>query len=150
LSAKRDWGHAKDYVDAMWRILQLDKPDDFVIATGVTTEVRDFVRMAFEEVGITIEFHGEGIAEKGIVSKINDNQEFVKIGQEVVAIDPYYFRPTEVDLLLGDPSKAKRLLNWESKYSVRDIVKEMVASDVHIFRGEKLLKDNGFKTKKFW
>jgi GDPmannose 4,6-dehydratase len=150
LSAKRDWGHAKDYVDAMWRILQHDKPDDFVIATGITTEVREFVRMAFSEVGIELEFQGSGVDEKAIVTKCSNPEFSINIGEEVVAIDPYYFRPTEVDLLLGDPSKAKRLLNWEPKYSVKDIVKEMVASDIHHFKGEKLLRDNGYRTKNYW
>jgi GDPmannose 4,6-dehydratase len=150
LSSKRDWGHAKDYVDAMWRVLQFEKPEDFVIATGVTTEVREFVRMAFNEVGLELEFRGEGVNEKAVVIKCNNALYSIPLGKEVVAIDPYYFRPTEVDLLLGDPSKAKRLLNWEPKYTVKDIVKEMVASDIHLFEGEKLLKDNGFKTKNYW
>lgn len=150
LSAKRDWGHAKDYVDAMWRILQLDKPDDFVIATGVTTEVREFVRMAFEEVGIEMEFTGNGINEKGFVKKYDFNKSTVKEGQEVVAIDPYYFRPTEVDILQGDITKAKKVLGWSPNYSIKDIVREMIASDLHLFEGQKLLKDNGFKTMNFW
>jgi len=150
LSARRDWGHAKDYVDAMWRILQLDKPDDFVIATGVTTEVREFVRMAFQEVGIELEFTGSGIDEKGFVKNCYDNKCEVKKGQEVVAIDPYYFRPTEVDILQGDSSKAKIMLDWTPTYTVKDIVKEMVSSDVQIFKGQKLLKDNGFIPKDFW
>jgi GDPmannose 4,6-dehydratase len=150
LSAKRDWGHAKDFVDAMWRILQLDKPEDFVIATGVTTEVREFVRMAFEEVGVELEFQGSGIDEKGIVTKSKNPEYSIKEGQEVVAIDPYYFRPTEVDILQGDPTKAKKLLGWESKYTVKDIVKEMVASDIYFFKGELLLKNNGFGAKKIW
>ena len=146
----REWGHAKDFVDAMWRILQLDMPDDFVIATGITTEVRKFVKMAFEEVGFEIEFRGSGINEKAFVPKCNNPEYSVKTGQEIVAIDPYYFRTTEVDILLGDPTKAKKLLNWESKYTVRDLVNEMVASDIHHFKGEKLLKENGFQTKISW
>jgi GDPmannose 4,6-dehydratase len=150
LSAKRDWGHAKDYVDAMWRVLQHHEADDFVIATGIATEVREFVRMAFEEVGIELEFTGSDVHEKAIVSKCNKPEYKIEIGHEVVAIDPYYFRPTEVDILMGDPTKAKRLLNWESKYTVRELVKEMVESDIHHFKGEKLLKDNGYKTKKSW
>ncbi len=150
LAAKRDWGHAKDYVDAMWRILQHDKADDFVIATGVTTEVREFVRMAFDEAGIELEFCGNGIDEKAIVTKCSKPEFAVCIGQEVVAIDPYYFRPTEVELLLGDASKANQLLNWKPKYLVKDIVKEMVASDIHHFKGEKLLSDNGYRTKNYW
>lgn len=147
LSAKRDWGHAKDYVEAMWRVLQYKKPEDFVIATGITTEVREFVRLAFNEVGIELEFKGEGINEKAYVASCKNPEFQLVIGKEVVAIDPYYFRPTEVDLLIGDSSKARTLLGWEPKYTVRDIVKEMVESDLLIFKGEKLLKDSGFKMK---
>jgi GDPmannose 4,6-dehydratase len=150
LSAKRDWGHAKDYVDAMWRILQLDKPDDFVIATGVTTEVREFVRMAFREVGIELEFTGDGINEKGIVTKCHSIESSVKEGQEVVAIDPYYFRPTEVDILQGDITKARKILGWTPTYTVQDIVKEMIMMDLHLVEGHKLLKENGFKSMNFW
>ena len=144
LSSKRDWGHAKDYVDAMWRVLQYEKPEDFVIATGITTEVREFVRLAFNEVGIELEFKGEGIDEKAYVASCNNPEFQLVIGKEVVAIDPYYFRPTEVDLLLGDSTKARTLLGWEPKYSITDLIKEMVASDLHLFKGERLLKDNGF------
>ncbi len=150
LSAKRDWGHAKDYVDAMWRILQLEKADDFVIATGITTEVREFVKMAFREIGAEIEFQGTGINEKGIVNSCTCDQYVVSIGQEVVAIDPYYFRPTEVDVLQGDPTKAKKVLGWEPKYTISEMVKEMVLNDIHIFKGQKLLKENGFISKDFW
>jgi GDPmannose 4,6-dehydratase len=150
LSAKRDWGHAKDYVDAMWRILQYNKPEDFVIATGVATEVREFVRMAFDEVGVEVEFQGIGIDEKAIISKCNNPEFSIKEGQQVVAVDPYYFRPTEVDILLGDSTKARKLLGWDPKYSVRDIVKEIVCADIHLFKGEKLLIENGFKTKNYW
>lgn len=150
LSAKRDWGHAKDYVDAMWRMLQYERPEDFVIATGITTEVRDFVRFAFREVGIELEFTGTGVDEKAFVVQCNNLEYPVAIGQEVVAIDPYYFRPTEVDILMGDPSKAKKLLDWEPKHTVKDIVREMVQSDLQLFKGEKLLRDNGFKIKNYW
>lgn len=150
LSAKRDWGHAKDYVDAMWRILQYEKPEDFVIATGISTEVREFVRMAFEEIGIEIEFQGNGIDEKGIVVNSFDSDSYVKEGQEVLSVDPYYFRPTEVDILQGDPTKAKNMLNWEPKYTVKDIVKEMIKCDLHLFQGQKLLKENGFLSKDYW
>jgi len=145
LDAKRDWGHAKDYVEAMWLILQQDKPEDFVIATGITTTVRDFIKMAFHEAGILLEFKGEGINETGIVKSISGNNNFVKPGQEVVAIDPRYFRPTEVDLLIGDPTKANTKLNWKPKYDLPSLVKEMVAADVVLFQKEKLLKDAGFK-----
>jgi len=150
LSAKRDWGHAKDYVDAMWRILQYEKPEDFVIATGVTTEVREFARMAFSEVGIDLEFKGSGMNEKAFITKCNNPKYQLAIGQEVIAVDPYYFRPTEVDLLLGDSSKAKTLLGWDPKFTVKDIVKEMIASDIHFFEGQQLLKENGFKTTYYW
>ncbi|HSC53205.1 MAG TPA: GDP-mannose 4,6-dehydratase [Phnomibacter sp.] len=130
LDARRDWGHAKDYVDAMWRILQLDQPEDFVIATGVTTPVRDFVRMAFAELGISIDFKGEGVGEKGFVAACHNSDYQLPIGKEVVSVDPKYFRPTEVELLIGDPTKAKTKLGWEPQYDLATLVKEMVASDV--------------------
>lgn len=130
IDAKRDWGHAKDYVEAMWRILQQDTPDDFVVATGVTTTIRDFVRMAFEEVGIEIEFKGEGVDEKAYVVSCSNPDYQLPAGQLVMAIDPEYFRPTEVDLLIGDPTKAKTKLGWEPKYDLAGLVKEMVASDL--------------------
>jgi GDPmannose 4,6-dehydratase len=130
LDAKRDWGHAKDYVEAMWMILQQDKPDDFVIATGVTTTVRDFIRMAFEEVGIALEFKGEGVDEKGYVVQCSNPDYQLPAGKLVVAVDPEYFRPTEVELLIGDPAKAKAKLGWEPKYDLAGLVKEMVASDL--------------------
>jgi GDPmannose 4,6-dehydratase len=146
LDAKRDWGHAKDYVEAMWRILQYDKLEDFVIATGITTEVREFVRMAFLETGMEIEFRGKGIDEKGIVVNCRNNEYQLPIGKTVVEIDPYYFRPTEVDLLLGDSTKARTMLGWKPEYTVQDIVKEMVKTDLGLFKREKLLRENGFFT----
>jgi GDPmannose 4,6-dehydratase len=130
LDAQRDWGHAKDYVDAMWRILQQDEPEDFVIATGVTTAVREFVRMAFAEVGITVAFSGEGLEEKGIVVACNNDEYQVAIGKQVVAVDPAYFRPTEVELLIGDPVKAKAKLGWQPSYNLSALIKEMMTSDV--------------------
>ena len=130
LNAQRDWGHAKDYVEAMWRMLQQDKPEDFVIATGVTTPVRDFVEMAFAEVGITLKFRGEGIHEKGYVAGCSDDEYRLPIGKEVIAVDPAYFRPTEVDLLIGDATKAKTLLGWKPTYTLDVLVKEMMESDV--------------------
>ena len=130
LDAQRDWGHAKDYVEAMWRILQQDKPDDFVIATGVTTTVRDFVKMAFAEVGITIEFKGAGIEEKGYVTHCENTTYQLSEGLQVVSVDAAYFRPTEVELLIGDPTKAKQVLGWEPKYDLASLVKEMVAADL--------------------
>ncbi len=145
LDAKRDWGHAKDYVEAMWLILQQDKPEDYVIATGVTTTVRDFITMAFAEVGIEIAFRGEGIEETGYVKSCTQKEGPLQPGQEIVAIDPRYFRPTEVELLIGDPTKANKQLGWKPKYDLPALVKEMVAADVELFQREKLLKDAGYK-----
>jgi len=145
MDAKRDWGHAKDYVEAMWLILQQDEAEDFVIATGVTTSVRDFITMAFEEAGIEVEFKGKGIDEKGIVRSISKEVTAVAIGQEVVCIDPRYFRPTEVELLIGDPTKAQTKLGWKPQYDLPALVKEMVTADLELFKRELLLKDAGFK-----
>lgn len=147
LDAERDWGHAKDYVEAMWRILQQDTAEDFVIATGVTTRVREFVRLAFAEVGIVVEFKGDGAEEKGyVVSCSNPDYQIVE-GTEVVAVDPAYFRPTEVDLLIGDPTKSKTRLGWEPKYDLAALVKEMVAADVELFKKESILKGHGYHVK---
>ncbi|WP_293784008.1 GDP-mannose 4,6-dehydratase [uncultured Pedobacter sp.] len=145
LDAERDWGHAKDYVEAMWRILQQDIAEDFVIATGVTTRVREFVRMAFAEVGIVIDFKGEGVDEKGYIAACNHPDYQLEIGSEVVGVDAAYFRPTEVDLLIGDPTKSKTKLGWEPKYDLAALVKEMVAADVEHFHKQKLLKSHGYK-----
>ncbi|MBD1393322.1 GDP-mannose 4,6-dehydratase [Mucilaginibacter glaciei] len=147
LDAQRDWGHAKDYVEAMYLILQQEVAEDFVIATGVTTRVREFVRLAFAELGIAVEFKGEGVDEKGYVVSCSNPNYQVEIGKEVVAVDPKYFRPTEVDLLIGDPTKSKTKLGWEPKYDLQGLVKEMVATDVELFRREKLLKDSGYQIK---
>jgi len=152
LSAQRDWGHAKDYVEAMWLILQLDKAEDFVIATGVTTTVREFVRMAFAELGIEIEFSGKAEAEKGvIIDRDNDklkelglDPEKIKLGQTIVKVDPAYYRPTEVDLLIGDPSKANNKLGWKPKYDLEMLVNEMVLSDLKLMQREEYLKKGGF------
>ncbi|MCQ2562303.1 MAG: GDP-mannose 4,6-dehydratase [Alphaproteobacteria bacterium] len=137
LNSKRDWGHAKDYVEGMWRMLQIDKPDDFVLATGVTTSIRDFVTMTFKELGIDIEWQGAGIEEKGI-------DKFT--GKTIVEVDPRYFRPAEVDLLLGDSTKARTLLGWKTTYDLQALCKEMVESDLEIAKKEKLLNENGYKT----
>lgn len=145
LNAKRDWGHAKDYVEAMYLILQQDEPDDYVIATGKTTEVRDFVRMAFGEVGITLEFKGNGVDEVGVVASCSNPEFQLPLGREVVAIDPRYFRPTEVDLLIGDPTKAKEKLGWVTKYELPDLVKDMMASDLKLFERDKYLQQGGHK-----
>jgi len=130
LDAQRDWGHAKDYVEAMWRILQQDEAEDFVIATGVTTKVREFIKMAFLEVGITLEFIGKGVEERGVIAACDNEEYQLEIGKEVVAVDPEYFRPTEVDLLIGDATKARTKLGWTPKYDLPALVKEMMESDV--------------------
>ncbi len=132
LDAQRDWGHAKDYVEAMWRILQQDQPDDYVIATGKTTTVREFVRMAFAEVGIELDFINSGEQEIAKVKACHNNLYNVEIGKTVVKVDPQYFRPTEVDLLIGDPTKSKTILGWEPKYDLPQLVKEMVVNDVKL------------------
>lgn len=143
IDAKRDWGHAKDYVEAMWRILQQDKAEDYVIATGITTSVRDFIRMAFEQVGVELEFKGEGVNEKGYVKSCTNEYAFTQ-GQQVVCIDPKYFRPTEVELLIGDPTKAKEKLGWEPKYTLKEMIEEMVQADIDAFKREQILINNGF------
>lgn len=152
LSAQRDWGHAKDYVEAMWLMLQQDKPEDFVIATGITTTVRDFVRMSFAEIGVEVEFSGKDEREKGVIIDRDDDRlralglspENIKLGQTVVKVDPAYFRPTEVDLLIGDPSKAHQKLGWKPKYDLHALVSEMVESDLKLMRKEEYLKAGGF------
>lgn len=134
LDAQRDWGHAKDYVEAMWRILQQDAPEDYVIATGITTSVREFVRLAFQEAGIKIAFTGNGIHERGIVVDCQNEYFSLPTGQIVVAVDPAYFRPTEVDLLIGDPAKAKQQLGWEPHYTLEMLIREMIAADIDKYR----------------
>ncbi len=158
LSAQRDWGHAKDYVEAMWRILQQDVAEDYVIATGVTTTVRDFVRLAFEEVGIEIEFSGKGEQEKGVIIHVDEAKcsaldltaEQFKLGTTVVKVDPTYFRPTEVDVLLGDPSKANKQLEWKPEYDLPALVKDMVLSDLQLMKKDEYLKKGGFTTNNYY
>ncbi|HET6253687.1 MAG TPA: GDP-mannose 4,6-dehydratase [Puia sp.] len=147
LDARRDWGHAKDYVEAMWRILQQPEPEDYVIATGVTTPVREFVRMAFAQIGVELEFKGKAEKEVGIVASSTNPDFIVERGREVVAVDARYYRPTEVDLLIGDASKARTKLGWEPHYDLPMLVKEMVDSDIQLFRRERILKDSGFYIK---
>ena len=155
LDAKRDWGHAKDYVEAMWRILQQDTAEDYVIATGVTTKVRDFISMAFMEMGISLRFEGEGEDEKGFIKEIDEsifnavtgkNSKEVNCvpGKKVLSVDARYFRPTEVDLLIGDPTKAQEKLKWKPKYDLPALVKEMILSDVELFKKDLQLKESGF------
>ncbi|MCO6497498.1 MAG: GDP-mannose 4,6-dehydratase [Chitinophagaceae bacterium] len=140
LDARRDWGHAKDYVEAMWMILQQDEPEDFVISTGVTTSVRDLVKIAFEKVGIEIAFVGEGADEKGIIVSCSDENYQIEPGTQVVAIDPNYYRPTEVDLLIGDSTKARTKLGWKPKYDLRQMVEEMVQSDLETYKLRSMSK----------
>ena len=158
LNSKRDWGHAKDYVEAMYLILQQDKPEDFVIATGQTTEIREFVKMAFGHVGVSLEFKGSGVDEIGFVSQVNadlfEGQTGKKchlaIGQEVVFVDPKYFRPTEVDLLIGDPTKSKEKLGWKPKYDLPALVEDMMNSDIRLMQKQDYLREGGFDTQNYF
>lgn len=158
LSSQRDWGHAKDYVEAMWLMLQQEKAEDYVIATGVTTTVRDFVKMAFAELGIEVEFSGKDAAEKGVIIDRDEERlreldipvENIKLGQTVVKVDPQYFRPTEVDLLIGDSTKAQTKLGWKPKYDLPMLLAEMVNSDLHLMRKEEYLKKGGFSIMNYF
>lgn len=145
MDAQRDWGHAKDYVRMMWMILQADEPEDWVIATNKTTAVRDFVRMSFAEVGIELEFKGEGVDEKGYIKACNNLEYQLEIGKEVVAVDPKYFRPTEVDILIGDATKAKEKLGWVPEYSLQDLVSDMMQSDLKLMKKDQFLKNGGYR-----
>jgi GDPmannose 4,6-dehydratase len=147
LDSKRDWGHAKDYVEAMWLILQQPEPEDYVIATGVTTSIRDFVHMAFGKVGIELEFKGSGDGETGVVKRSTNPDYPVAVGKEVIAVDKKYYRPTEVELLIGDATKAQTKLGWKPKYNLDMLVTEMVDADLEVFRREKTLKESGFAIK---
>lgn len=158
LDAKRDWGHAKDYIVAMWLMLQQDTPQDYVIATGITTTVRDFIRMAFAELGIEVEFSGKEENEKGVIIDIDQdraaslgiNTDALKFGQTIVRIDPKYYRPTEVDLLIGDPSKAKKQLGWEPTYDLQALVTDMVQSDLNVAKKDEHMKKGGFNTLNYF
>ncbi|MDR1120149.1 MAG: GDP-mannose 4,6-dehydratase [Dysgonamonadaceae bacterium] len=157
LSSKRDWGHAKDYVKAMYLVLQQERPDDYVIATGVTTTIRDFIRYAFEEVGVEIAFQGEGIQEKGIVVGIQESLFKEKVGEvylekfkknirkPVVGVDSAYFRPTEVELLIGDATKSRQKLGWNPAYSLAGLIKDMMSSDLKLMKKEAFLKESGYE-----
>ena len=150
LDAQRDWGHAKDYVRMMWMILQADEPEDWVIATGKTTKVREFVRMSFAEVGVELEFKGKAEEETAIVIKCNNPNYQIEIGKEVLAVDPRYYRPTEVDLLIGDASKAKEKLGWECKYDLKGLVKDMMQGDLKVMQEQQFLEDGGYKTMNYY
>jgi GDPmannose 4,6-dehydratase len=146
LDARRDWGHAKDYVRIMWMILQAEEAEDWVIATGKTTTVRKFVRMSFAEVGIELEFTGEGVHEKATVIKCNNPAFQIETGKEVLCIDPTYFRPTEVDLLIGDPNKAKTKLGWVPEHDLASLIKDMMQSDIKLMQKQQYLKKGGYCT----
>ena len=150
LDAKRDWGHAKDYVRMMWMILQADEAEDWVIATGQTTTVRDFVKMAFAYAGIELEFKGEGVEEKGYVVSCSNPEYQVAIGTNVVAVDPRYFRPTEVDLLLGDPTKAEKKLGWNREYKLADLVNDMMKSDLKLMTKDVYLQEGGYRINSYF
>ena len=145
LDAQRDWGHAKDYVQMMWMILQAEQPEDWVIATGKTTTVRDFVKTAFNEVGIELEFKGTGDQEKAFVSRCGNDEFQLEIGKEVLSIDPNYYRPTEVDFLVGDPTKAKEKLGWVAEHDLASLVKDMMKSDINLMKKDQYLKTGGYK-----
>ena len=150
LDSKRDWGHAKDYVRMMWMILQADKAEDWVIATGTTTTIRDFVKMAFLHIGIELEFQGIGLNEKAFVKACNNIKYQLEIGKEVLSIDPKYFRPTEVDLLIGDPTKAKTKLGWELEYDLPALIKDMMQSDLKLMTKDQYLRDGGYETLNYF
>jgi GDPmannose 4,6-dehydratase len=150
LDAKRDWGHAKDYVRMMWMILQAEEAEDWVIATGTTTPVREFVRMSFAEVGIELEFKGEGIDEKAYVVECSNPEYQLKIGKEVLTVDPKYFRPTEVDLLVGDATKANTKLGWVPEHNLASLVKDMMLSDIQLMKKDQYLKEGGYMTMNYY
>jgi len=158
LDAQRDWGHAKDYIEAMYLMLQQEKAEDYVVATGITTHVRDFVRMTFAELGIEIEFSGKGEAERGVVIDMDQermkslglNPDQLKFGQTVVLVDPKYYRPTEVELLIGDPTKAQTKLGWKPKYDLPALVKDMILSDLNLMKKDQYLKEGGFKSMNYF
>jgi GDPmannose 4,6-dehydratase len=150
LDAKRDWGHAKDYVEAMWLMLQQDVAEDFVIATGVTTMVRDFITLAFRHVGVEIQYKGEGVKEVAVVVSSSNPDYYVKQGTEVLAVDEKYFRPSEVELLIGNPTKANTKLGWKPKHDLHSLINDMMESDLEVMRKEKSLADSGYKVKNYY
>ena len=150
LDAQRDWGHAKDYIRMMWMILQADEPEDWVIATGKTTSVRDFVKLSFAEVGIELDFIGNGVDEKAVVKSCDNPEYQIQVGTAVLSVDPKYYRPTEVDLLVGDPTKANTKLGWIPEYNLKSLVKDMMSSDIKLMKQDQYLKDGGYKTLNFF
>jgi GDPmannose 4,6-dehydratase len=158
LNSQRDWGHAKDYIEAMHLILQQDKAEDYVIATGVTTEIREFARMAFKYLGIELRFEGTGVEEKGIIASVDAaraeelklNVASLTVGKEVINVDPKYFRPTEVDLLIGDATKSREKLGWKPKHTLADLVNDMMQSDLHLMKKDEYLKEGGFRTMSYF
>ena len=164
LSSQRDWGHAKDYIKAMYLILQQPAPSDYVIATGITTAIRDFIKMAAKEIGLTIEFKGEGVNEKGYITAVDKAVFAEKVGEkylsnieakiaqnaEVVCVDPQYFRPTEVDLLIGDPTKSQTVLGWKPEYDLQGLIKDMMRSDLKLFKRDAYLKEGGFTVMNYF
>lgn len=171
LSSQRDWGHAKDYIRAMYLILQQDQPDDYVIATGITTPIRDFVRQAAAEIGLEISFTGEGVNEKGFITAVDENLFIEKAGEEylepikaristslsvpdpekvIIAVDPAYFRPSEVDLLIGDSTKARTQLNWEPRYDLKALIADMISSDINLIKKDKYLNEGGYRTMNYF
>jgi len=150
LDAQRDWGHAKDYVRMMWMILQADQPEDWVIATGKTTTIRDFVKQAFKHIGVTLQFVGTGVDEVAIIKETTNPDYQLKVGQEVLGVDARYFRPTEVDLLIGDATKAKEKLGWTPKIELAELIEDMMTSDIKLMKKEQLLKDGGYQTLNYF
>ena len=164
LSSQRDWGHAKDYIKAMYLILQQDAPSDYVIATGITTAIRDFISLAAQEIGLTIEFKGEGVNEKGYITAVNKAVFSEKVGEKylahiedkiakneaVVLVDPQYFRPTEVDLLIGDPTKSQTVLGWKPQYDLKGLIEDMMRSDIKLFKRDTYLKEGGFTVMNYF
>jgi GDPmannose 4,6-dehydratase len=163
LSSKRDWGHAKDYIRAMYLILQQDQPDDYVIATGITTSIRDFIKLSCAEIGLEMSFSGEGVNEKGAITAIDEKRFIEKVGERylggiksrmtphtIVTVDPKYFRPTEVDLLIGDPSKSKSKLGWEPQYDLDGLIKDMMQSDIKLMKKDAWLREGGYRTLNYF
>lgn len=162
LDAKRDWGHAKDYIRAMYAILQQDTPDDYVVATGITTSIRDFIKLSFEQIGLHISYNGNGLNEKAYLSEIDENVFAKEVGEkyienmkknrgkDFVLVDPKYFRPTEVDLLIGDASKARERLRWEPQYSLNDLIEDMMKNDIKLMKKESYLREGGYEILNYW